>query len=190
MIPGKPRAARIHLIRHGRAAAGWDTDPDPGLDSVGRLQAAALAERLGARAPMPIVTSPFRRCQETAAVLAVRWRVAPVVEPLVGEIPSPPGVPIGERVAWLRQAMTRTWSELGDEYVAYRDAVVAYVSGLRADTVVTSHFVAINAVIGACIGDDRLVIRRLDNASVTVVDTSDGGLSLVAGGHEADTLIR
>ena len=54
-----------------------------------------------------------------------------------------------------------------------------------------SHFVAINAVIGACLGDDRVVIRSLDNTSVTVVETSPAaGCSLVAGGHEADTLIR
>jgi hypothetical protein len=30
---------RLHLVRHGRAAAGWDTDPDPGLDDIGRRQA-------------------------------------------------------------------------------------------------------------------------------------------------------
>ena len=45
-------------------------------------------------------------------------------------------------------------------------------------------------MIGACLDDDRLVIRSLDNASITVVDTTGGRLSLVAGGHEADTLIR
>ena len=182
--------AIVHLVRHGRAAAGWDTDPDPGLDRVGRAQAEALAERLGAAPPMPIVTSPFRRCQETAAPLAARWQVTAVVEPLVGEIPSPSGVPMGERIDWLRQAMAGTWSELGADYLAYRDAIVRYVKGVGADTVVTSHFVAINSVIGACLDDDRFVIRSLDNASVTVVDTTGGRLSLVAGGHEADTLIR
>ena len=56
---------------------------------------------------------------------------------------------------------------------------------------VFSHFVAINVVIGACDGDDRLVIRHLDNCSITVVDVeTDGRLTLVEGGHEADTLIR
>ena len=46
-----------------------------------------------------------------------------------------------------------------------------------------SHFVAINAVIGACTGDDRLVIRRLDNCSVTVVDVVDGQLTLIEWGR-------
>ena len=44
--------------------------------------------------------------------------------------------------------------------------------------------------IGVAIGDDRLVIRSLDNCSVTVMDVEDGRLRLVEGGHEADTLIR
>jgi broad specificity phosphatase PhoE len=182
--------ALVQLVRHGRAAAGWDTDPDPGLDSLGQSQAEALAERLATGPPRPVVTSPFRRCRETAAPLARRWDVMPSVEPLVGEIPSPSGVPMGERVAWLRQATTGTWSDLGEDYTAYRDAVVGYVAAIDVDIVVVSHFVAINAVIGACLGDDRIVIRSLDNASVTVVDTTGGRLSLLAGGHEADTLIR
>ena len=55
---------------------------------------------------------------------------------------------------------------------------------------VFSHFIAINAVIGVALGDDRLVIRSLDNCSVTVIDVVDGLPVLVEGGHEADTLIR
>jgi len=60
----------------------------------------------------------------------------------------------------------------------------------EADSVVFSHFVAINVAIGSAIGDDRLVLRSLDNCSVTVVDVVDGELQLVESGHEADTLIR
>ena len=47
---------------------------------------------------------------------------------------------------------------------------------------VVSHFVAINAAIGAATGDDRLLIRMLDNCSITVVDVEDGRLTLVEGG--------
>lgn len=185
--------ARVHLVRHGRATAGWDTDPDPGLDGVGRAQAHELALRLGplgAGSPPVLLTSPLRRCQETAAALASRWGVAAVIEPAVAEVPSPPGVPMEERVDWLRAAIAGTWSALGARYTAYRDGVVAAVSGLAQEAVVVSHFVAINAVIGACLGDDRLLVRSLDNTSVTVVDVTRRGLTLVEAGHEADTLIR
>ena len=185
--------ALVHLVRHGRAAAGWDLDPDPGLDAVGAQQAVHLADRLApvaVTAPLPILTSPLRRCQETAAPLAARWAVAPLVEPAVAEIPSPPGVPMGRRVAWLRHVMAGEWADLDAPYAAYRDRVVAAVTAMDADSVVVSHFVAINAVIGDCLGDDRIVIRSLDNTSVTVVETTPDGLVLVAAGHEADTLIR
>ena len=97
---------------------------------------------------------------------------------------------MGERVPWLRAAMAGTWSELGPRYVEFRDGVAACLLALPGDTVVASHFVAINAAIGAATGDDRLVIRSLDNCSVTVIDVAGGTLELVEGGHEADTLIR
>ena len=187
---------RIYLVRHGRAAAGWDDDPDPGLDAVGREQASETARRLAELAPMSLVSSPLRRCQETAAFLSALWDGRSItVEPLVSEIPSPDGVPLGQRVPWLRAAMAGTWSDLGHRYTDFRDAVVAYIASRPQDTVVFSHFIAINAVIGACLGDDRVVIDSLDNASVTIVETSaqSGGgapLRLVERGRQANTLIR
>ena len=182
--------ARLYLVRHGRATGGWDVDPDPGLDELGRQQAHGLIERLSPFGRLPVVTSPLRRCQQTAAPLADHWQVEVVIEPRVAEIPSPPGVPMEERVAWLRQAMAGTWAALGGRWTDYRDGVLTSVRSLEVDTVVVSHFVAINAVIGACRGDDRLVVNSLDNASVTIVDASASGLVLLETGHEADTLIR
>jgi broad specificity phosphatase PhoE len=183
--------ATLHLVRHGRAAAGWDTHVDPGLDDAGRAQASAVADRLAPLGPGAVLTSPLLRCRETARPLAVRWGVEPVVTPEVREIPSPDGYDMAERVTWLRGAMAGTWGELGGEYVAFRDACVRFLAALEHDAVVFSHFVAINAVIGACLGDDRLVIRSLDNCSVTTVEVAAGGaLRLVEAGHEADTLIR
>ena len=84
------------------------------------------------------------------------------------------------------------WGTLKGRWVPpdIRDQIVDYVRRCDDATVIFSHFVAINTVIGACRGDDRLVIRRLDNCSVTTVRVDDSGLSLVEGGHEADTLIR
>jgi broad specificity phosphatase PhoE len=184
------RVTRLYLVRHGRAAAGWDTDPDPGLDEIGQRQAAAVAVRLAPLGPLPVFTSPLLRCRETAAQLGAAWNIEPVVEPGVAEIPSPEGVAMADRIDWLREAMRGTWSNLGHPYVDFRDQVVHTLSGMEADSVVFSHFIAINAAIGAAVGDDQLVVRSLDNCSVTVVDVSNGALQLVEGGHEADTLIR
>lgn len=187
------RVTRLHLVRHGRAAAGWDSDQDPGLDEVGRQQAAHVASllvSLASSGSLPILTSPLRRCQETAAPLARLWSTEVIVSAEVAEIPSPHGVEMADRVEWLRAAMRGTWAELGERYTAFRDGIVDALVALPGDSVVFSHFVAINAVIGAATDDERLVIRSFDNCSVTVVDVIDGTLRLVEGGHEADTLVR
>jgi broad specificity phosphatase PhoE len=182
--------ARVTLVRHGRATAGWDDHPDPGLDDSGRAQAEAVGEVLARNAPAPIHTSPMRRCQETALPLARRWGVTPIIDRAVSEIPSPAGVPEGERVDWLRAAMMGRWADLGPDYAGWRDGVVAAVRRCSDGTVIVSHFVAINAVIGAALGDDRVLIRSLDNCSRTIVDTTADGIVLIEGGAEADTLIR
>jgi broad specificity phosphatase PhoE len=181
---------RVYLVRHGRAAAGWDADPDPDLDEFGWQQAHSVAATLGPIGPCPVVCSPLLRCRSSAIPTATLWGVEPVIEPKVAEIPSPEGVAITDRVGWLKAAMKGGWTQLGVRYTDYRDQVVARVAQCETDTVIFSHFVAINAVIGACLGDDRLVIRSLDNCSVTVVEIDAEVMTLVQGGHEADTLIR
>ncbi len=181
---------RLYLVRHGRASAGWNTDPDPGLDRIGEQQAQDVAARLRPLGPLHIESSPLLRCQETAAPLASSWKRAVSIEPRIAEIPSPEGVAMADRVEWLREAMRGTWSDLGVRYTGFRDGVAAALRSRTGDTVLFSHFIAINAAIGAALGDDRLVIRSLDNCSVTVIDVIDGQLHLVEGGHEADTLIR
>lgn len=182
----------LHLVRHGRAAAGWDADPDPGLDATGHEQARAVAARLVELPPRLVATSPYRRCRETAGPIAERWRTVPEVVDELGEIPSPEGVPMDRRGEWLMGAMAGTWADLGSRWTTYRDALLTVVRALAArDAVAFTHFVAINAVIGAATGDDRVMIRSLDNCSVTVVDVrDDGSLVLLEGGDEADTLVR
>jgi broad specificity phosphatase PhoE len=182
--------AIVRLVRHGRATAGWDTDPDPGLDEVGLAQAQAVAGELRLAEAAVVLTSPMRRCRETSAFYAEPLGVDVIVDTSVSEIPAPLDVEMAGRADWLRHVMLGKWSELGDRYVAYRDAVVDRIRLCDQDTIIFSHFVAINTVIGAALRDDRLVIRRLDNCSVTTMEVIDGEISLVEGGSEAETLVR
>src|SRR5205809_892132 len=112
--------ARVVLVRHGRAAAGWGDDRDPGLDATGHAQAAAMAERLAPQGPLPLVTSPLRRTRETAAALERTWEVTARVEPAVGEVQSPTPELDG-RVAWLRAFMASTWDEQPRQQLEWRD---------------------------------------------------------------------
>ena len=185
---------RIYMVRHGRAAAGWNVDPDPGLDELGRSQSLAVASRLTKIGPLPVVSSPLLRCQQTAFPLAAAWTTDVVIEKHVGEIPSPEGYALENRVEWLREVMAGTWTDVaaksGEIYRHYRQEIARFISSLSTDTVVFSHFIAINSVIGEALGDDRVVIRQLDNCSVTIFERHENGLEIVELGGEADTLIR
>jgi broad specificity phosphatase PhoE len=180
---------RIHLVRHGKAAAGWGAHADPGLDETGRAQAEAVAERLAPLGPLELLTSPLARTRETAAPLSRRWGAEPRVEPRVAEIPSPTE-DLEDRAAWLREAMAGTWGDLDPALQRWRDAVVDCIAGLERDTVIFSHFVAINAVVGRLRNDDRMVVFRPDYTSVTTVVRDGDTLRLEALGAEADTVVR
>ena len=181
--------ARLYLVRHGKAAAGWDADPDPGLDDTGRAQAEAMAARLADLGPLPIVCSPLRRTRETAVPLETRWRAQAVIEPDVAEVPSPSD-DLAARGAWLRRVMAGTWAQAGDGLAPWRQGVVDRLTAIAEDTVVISHFIAINVAVGAATGDDRVVGFRPDNCSVTVLESDGSVLRLVERGVEAVTEVR
>jgi broad specificity phosphatase PhoE len=169
--------SKLYLVRHGKAAAGWGDDLDPGLDDTGRAQAEAMAEQLAAMGPLPIVTSPLRRTRETAAALERRWSATAVIEPAVGEIESPTAE-LSEREAWLRALMQGSWRDAPD-LEAWRHGVVDALAALTTDTVVVSHFVAINVAIGHATADDRVVCFVPDNCSVTVLDVDGDRFDVV-----------
>lgn len=178
--------ARLYFIRHGEASAGFGEDHDPGLSALGQTQAHAAAEAMLDKGPIPIIASPLRRCQETATPLCQRWERHPTIEKGVAEIPSPTE-DLSDRTTWLRGIMSGTWAEADKPSQEWRDFVVSTVKAVQQDTVVFSHFIAINVIAGHATGDDRVVCFRPDNCSITVVDVEDGEIRIVDLGGEAVT---
>ena len=145
--------SRVYLIRHAKPSAVWGgDDDDPGLDELGQSQAKRAADALLAlppeHRPTRVVSSPLRRCQETARPFAEAIGVELEIDPGVGEIPSPSALSPEERGPWLRNAFGGTWAEIkGDlDYDSWRRDVTKAVAS-REHAAVFSHFVAINAVL-------------------------------------------
>lgn len=187
--------SRVHMIRHGRPASTWgEADPDPGLDAVGTEQARAVARTLLAlpepERPSRVISSPLRRCRETAQPLAAALGVAVEIDSRVGEIPTPAGLDAQDRPAWLRQAFLGRWSDIrGDlDYAAWTREVAQGVAS-HPGAAVFSHFVALNAAVSAATGDEAVAAFRPDHVSVTTFDVVDGALILVDKGREASTQV-
>ena len=153
------------------------------------LIAREIERKVGAR--RPLITSPLRRCRETSLPLARLWSSDPVIDARVGEIPSPMH-DLEARGKWLRAFMAGSWTNdgTGVDFLAWRDGVVEALLGLKQDTVIFSHFIAINVAAGRALADDRVVCFRPDNCSVTVFDTKGGKLALVEQGREAETKVN
>ena len=181
----------IHMVRHGRAAAGFDSHRDPGLDALGRKQAAATASDLAAAiaTPAAICASPLARARQTAAPLAALWGVDVAIEPRIAEIPAPMAG-LGERAAWLRGVMAGGWAELPEDLLRWRQALIDCVLAFPKETVAFCHFVAINVIVGAATGAEPLVVFRPDNGSVTTLSTDGGRLGVVELGREAATAVN
>jgi broad specificity phosphatase PhoE len=181
---------RVFLIRHGRPAQVWGgASSDPGLSEVGLSQAEAAAARLRVFGNLDIVSSPMRRCVETAGPYA-DWRdVTPLIEPRVSEIVATEGVE--DRAAWLQErfpwrdpSKRVLWSNLEPRLQTWRDEMLGFVRAIREDTAVFTHFIGINVLTGAAMGVDETIVCIPDHASITELEVNDGMLRLIARGAD------
>jgi broad specificity phosphatase PhoE len=134
------------------------------------------------------MTSPLRRTRETAVPLEVRWGQTARIESAVAEIPTPT-TDLQTRTAWLHQALRGRWSDLPAFYQGWREQLVATLVALGTSTVITTHFVAINAAVGVASGDDRMVCFEPDHCSCTILEVVDRTLRVVTLGRQRATRI-
>src|SRR5688500_646541 len=89
-----PTATELLLVRHGESAPVREGEPmplldgqgDPPLDPRGHEQAERVADRLAAEDISTIYVTPLQRTAQTAAPLAARMGLEPVVEPGLREV--------------------------------------------------------------------------------------------------------
>lgn len=179
----------IYLVRHGEAAASFAGHADPGLSERGKSEAALAAEQLAHLNAAQLLSSPLRRAQETAQALCQRLGKTLQIEPRVAEIPSPTA-DLAERARWLGGIMAGAWTDLPVELQGFRQGIIDCLCEQPTDTVIFSHFVAINLAVGAATDDPQMVIFRPANASITQIEVKSGRLSVVELGNEAQSKIN
>ena len=181
--------AKIYLVRHGRAAASFTDDLDPGLDDLGRSQAIASCKILEDSLPLVLLSSPLKRAQETAKPLADSTGQDIQMENRLAEIPSP-GLSLAKRGSWLRKVMSGKWSQQSNELIQWRAHLARCLLDIKEDTVIFSHYVAINAAVGVAEDRDEVMVFRPDNGSITIFETDGNQLTLISRGSEATTVVN
>lgn len=194
-------ATELFIVRHGDAIPDEDEIIPSGiyddlpLSRLGREQAQDLAERLGKLHFDAIYSSPLRRCQETAAPLARRLELTPILVPGIKEIslgyihplPEP-----GDDLSILTQALkerqidivriageTGSWdtipnSEPSKEFrrrvVAAFDEIAGKHAGGR--IIAFAHGGVVNAYAAEVLGLERDFFFPAANTSITVFRVS------------------
>ncbi len=177
----------LYLVRHGEAAASWGSHPNPGLSDLGQRQAESVAANLEALGIGRIISSPMQRCRETARPLEARLGLSATIMEDVSEIATPEG--ITDRVAWLQDFMAGTWEYEASTHTVWRDAMIASLERLPDNTVVFTHFVAINAVVSKLQQRAETLVFRPTYCSVTLLERSADGLKVQRLGSESETRV-
>jgi probable phosphoglycerate mutase len=191
---------RLVLIRHGESEGNreqaFTRTPDVPLTEDGRSQVRAAADAIAALyRPSRIVSSPFARARETAAILAERLGVPVVVEPDLrersyGELAGQPYA--AARTCpdydpetywlWCPPGGGETLVEVAARAGAVLDRIAADARG--DDVVVVSHGAVMMALWRHVTGDWRTgKVSR--NAGIVVVEHRDGAYVSARDGDDA-----
>lgn len=181
---------KIFLVRHGQAAAKWHEFDDPALSVLGHRQAAAAAQALAAQVDpdVRLISSPLLRARETALPLAAALGAEVSIVDAFREIPTP--VPLAERQNWLRVIARQNWAEQHAMVREWRQSLLQQLQQIRHPTVVFTHFMVLNAIVGALSAEEKVLCFLPDNASVTTLQLSEGSLQMLELGHQLKTVIH
>jgi probable phosphoglycerate mutase len=184
-----PGACELLLVRHGESAAAVEGEPfplvdghgDPPLHPEGHRQAAAVADRLQHEDISAIYVTTLQRTAQTAAPLAEKLDITPVVEPDLRE------VHLGEweggvfrtRVAEghpiaLEMRLQQRWDVIpgAEPADAFRERVRRGITSIASrhpdqTVVVVSHGGTMGEIIAIATGGRSFAFNGSDNASIS-----------------------
>lgn len=182
----------IYLIRHGEAAQAWDEAPDPVLSQNGIEQSNTLAkEYLPSLVSenFQLLSSPLARAQQTAIPFQEMLDVPITINPNFAEIPSP-GIALSERRNWLKALFTKNVSQLEEPQLDWRNNIIQAIKNLEKDTLIFSHFMTINAIIGWIRANEKVVSYYPNYCSITRIEKVENDYFIRSLGKELTTIVQ
>ena len=194
---------KIYLVRHGEATEGW-TSQDPPLSELGKSQAESLVTFVSSTIDensinnIDFISSPLNRCKETASLALEKMYSEIVINNNFRELPSPT-LDLEKRVNWLRRVLPLTWSELlkdtetkdsGVNFIQWKKNIMNNIYSINKDTIIFTHFVVINSIIGEIIKSDKIVNFQPSNCSITEIRKINDRLKLVKLGKSLESTVN
>lgn len=192
-----PGGTDLLLIRHGESEAARDGvrfpevdgHADPELHPDGRLQAEAVAERLAGEELAAIYVSSLRRTAETAAPLASRLGLTPIVEPDLSEVNLGEweGGELRRRVAHQDPLALRVYAEERWDVIPGAEPAAAFTERVRgaitriaaahpdAAVAVFAHQGVIGEILAQASGSRPFAFVTADNGSISHLVVHAGG---------------
>jgi probable phosphoglycerate mutase len=190
-----PGATTILLIRHGESVPARvdmpfslvDGQGDPELDAAGHQQALRVAERLSGEPIAGVYVSTLRRTVETAAPLATRLGLVPVVEADVREVHLgewegglfrvrvAEGHPIAQQMIASQRWDVIPGAEPADEFAARVRAALLRIAGRHPDGMVAvfTHGGVIGQAFAEATGGRSFAFTGADNGSISHLVITD-----------------
>ena len=194
---------KIYLVRHGEAAEGW-TSQDPPLSELGKSQAQSLVGFVSSTIDensinnIDFISSPLNRCKETASLALEKIYSEILINDNFRELPSPT-LDLKKRVNWLRRILPLTWSELlkdketkdsGVNFIQWKKNIMNNIYSINKNTIIFTHFVVINSIIGEILKSDKIVNFQPSNCSITEIRKINDRLKLVKLGKSLESTVN
>ena len=194
---------KIYLVRHGEASEGW-TSQDPPLSELGKSQAKSLLTFFDSIFDensinnINAISSPLNRCKETASLALEKQYLEIAINDNFRELPSPT-IDLEKRVDWLRRILPLTWSELLKDretiesevnFTQWKENIMSNIYSLKKDTIIFTHFVVINSVVGEILKSDKIINFQPSNCSITEISKINHKLKIVKLGKSLESKVN
>tara|TARA_B100001996_G_scaffold260920_1_gene203214 strand:+ start:351 stop:929 length:579 start_codon:yes stop_codon:yes gene_type:complete len=189
----------IYLIRHGEALDGW-TSLDPKLSDKGKEQAKSLRTFVANKnlKNIEVISSPLLRCIETCEIALNKSNEGIKIDQNFSELPSPVK-DLNSRVDWLKKVLPLTWEELENnkesklsniDYSKWRKNIITEVLSTKVETIIFTHFVVINSIVGSILGSNKVVNFYPNNCSITQLAIQNNKLGIIELGESQSTKVN
>ena len=179
------------FVRHGEAAESWGNHPDPGLSKLGIKQSASLINNtmLKSLDSYNFVSSPKSRAKMTAEPLIKKFNKELIINNAFSEIPSD-DINNSQKRAWLTEVMNIEIRDLPDSVLNWRDSIIENSLNVSYNTIVFTHFMVINTLIGSLLKKNALMYFYPNYVSVTKITIENKEVKSISLGDVKKTIIN